>query len=81
MTDWPSMAFPFDPPMRTFPEVREKILAMFKQARERYAAPFSEDRLPAVSLNESHTFRAASYGNSRRMSSNLLTLTSRQVAG
>jgi len=43
---------PADPPMRTPPEVREKILAMFKQAGDRYAMPFSGDRLAAVSLNE-----------------------------
>jgi hypothetical protein len=47
-----------DPPMRTPPEVREKILAMFKKAGDRYAMPFEGDRLAAVSLNE----RWADYG-------------------
>lgn len=43
---------PADPSMRTPPEVRERILAMFKKAGDRYAMPFDGDRLAAVSLNE-----------------------------
>jgi hypothetical protein len=43
---------PAGPLTRTPPDVRERILAMFKQAGDRYAMPFSGDRLAAVSLNE-----------------------------
>ncbi len=41
-----------EPSGRTPLAVRERILAMFKQAGYRYAMPFSGDRLAAISLNE-----------------------------
>ena len=35
---------------RTPPEVRERILAMFKKANSKYAKPFDKDRLAVASL-------------------------------
>lgn len=36
--------------MRTPPEIRERVLAMFKKANPKYAKPFDRDRLAWVSV-------------------------------
>jgi len=41
---------PPDPPARTTPEARARILEMFKRGNRKYALPFERDRLAAASF-------------------------------
>jgi len=61
----PVPAVPYDPlagvTMRTPPETRERILAMFKKANSKYGKPFDKDRLAGVSVIGSESW--AEYGS------------------
>ena len=52
--DWPEPMVPVEalriPPSRSSPEVRARILEMFKRSNPKYAKPFEKDQLAQVSI-------------------------------
>ena len=52
--DWPEPTYPLAAvpisPSKSTPEVRARILEMFKRGNPKYAKPFEEDRLAQVSV-------------------------------